>query len=526
MENKGKYYITTAIAYASRKPHIGNTYDIVSADVIARYKRATGYDVFFCTGTDEHGQKIENYAADAGISPQEYVDNISSEIKRICSLLGSTHTHFIRTTDDYHVAAVQKIFTKLYEQGDIYKDSYEGWYCVPCESFFTDTQAEGGVCPDCGRPLVRAKEEAYFFKMSKYQDRLLNFMEENPDFVTPENIRREMINNFIKPGLQDLCVSRSSFKWGIPVEFDPKHVVYVWLDALTNYITALGYSPDKKGEKYNKFWPCDVHVIGKDIARFHTIYWPIFLMALGEPLPKKVFAHPWLLFGNDKMSKSKGNVMYADDLVKYFGLDAVRYYLISAMPLTTDGSITYDSIISLFNTDLANTLGNLASRTVAMTKKYFGGTIPASSEPTEFDKELKDAAKAAYDGFVKNIDAFCLSDAVASAMELCRRANKYIDQTMPWALSKDETKRATLETVIYNLLETLRIAALILSPVMPDACGKILEVIGASDDEFESAAAFGKLRSGATVGDLPILFARLDEAKTLAMIEADQVQNA
>ncbi|MBR6050362.1 MAG: methionine--tRNA ligase, partial [Clostridia bacterium] len=343
MENKGKYYITTAIAYASRKPHIGNTYDVVSADVIARYKRATGYDVFFCTGTDEHGQKIENYAADAGISPQEYVDNISSEIKRICSLLGSTHTHFIRTTDDYHVAAVQKIFTKLYEQGDIYKDSYEGWYCVPCESFFTDTQAEGGVCPDCGRPLVRAKEEAYFFKMSKYQDRLLNFMEENPDFVTPENIRREMINNFIKPGLQDLCVSRSSFKWGIPVEFDPKHVVYVWLDALTNYITALGYASDKKGEKDDKFWPCDVHVIGKDIARFHTIYWPIFLMALGEPLPKKVFAHPWLLFGNDKMSKSKGNVMYADDLVKYFGLDAVRYYLISAMPLTTDGSITYDS---------------------------------------------------------------------------------------------------------------------------------------------------------------------------------------
>ena len=362
--------------------------------------------------------------------------------------------------------------------------------------------------------------------MSKYQDKLLAFLEENPDFITPENIRREMINNFIKPGLQDLCVSRSSFKWGIPVEFDPKHVVYVWLDALTNYITALGYSPDKKGENYNKYWPGEVHVIGKDIARFHTIYWPIFLMALGEPLPKKVFAHPWLLFGNDKMSKSKGNVMYADDLVKYFGLDAVRYYLISAMPLTTDGSITYENVISLFNTDLANTLGNLASRTVAMTKKYFGGTIPASSEPTEFDKELKDAAKAAYDGFVKNIDAFCLSDAVASAMELCRRANKYIDQTMPWALAKDETKRAALETVIYNLLETLRIAALLLSPVMPNACGKILSVIGADGDEFESAATFGGLESGNSVGDLPILFARLDEAKTLQMIEADQVQNA
>ena len=525
MTDKGKFYITTAIAYASRKPHIGNTYDVVSADVIARYKRALGYDVFFCTGTDEHGQKIENYAAEAGVSPQEYVDNISSQIKAICELLGSTHTHFIRTTDDYHVKAVQKIFTKLYEQGDIYKDFYEGWYCVPCESFFTDTQAEGGVCPDCGRPLVRAKEEAYNFKMSKYQDKLLAFLEENPDFITPENIRREMINNFIKPGLQDLCVSRSSFKWGIPVEFDPKHVVYVWLDALTNYITALGYSPDKKGENYGKYWPCDVHVIGKDIARFHTIYWPIFLMALGEPLPKKVFAHPWLLFGNDKMSKSKGNVMYADDLIKYFGLDAVRYYLISAMPLTTDGSITYDSVISLFNTDLANTLGNLASRTVAMTKKYFDGVIPSPAEATEFDAELKDAATAAYKGFVENIESYHLSDAVGAAMELCRRANKYIDLTTPWALAKDESQKGRLGTVIYNLLETLRISALLLSPVMPDACGKIIAAIGADGDEFESAASFGGLKSGAAVGDLPILFARIDEAKMLQTIEADKAEN-
>lgn len=525
MTNKGKFYITTAIAYASRKPHIGNTYDVVSADVIARYKRALGYDVFFCTGTDEHGQKIENYAAEAGVSPQEYVDKISSQIKAICDMLGSTHTHFIRTTDDYHVKAVQKIFTKLYEQGDIYKDFYEGWYCVPCESFFTDTQAEGGVCPDCGRPLVRAKEEAYNFKMSKYQDKLLAFLEENPDFITPENIRREMINNFIKPGLQDLCVSRSSFKWGIPVEFDPKHVVYVWLDALTNYITALGYSPDKKGENYGKYWPCDVHVIGKDIARFHTIYWPIFLMALGEPLPKKVFAHPWLLFGNDKMSKSKGNVMYADDLIKYFGLDAVRYYLISAMPLTTDGSITYDSVISLFNTDLANTLGNLASRTVAMTKKYFDGVIPSPAEATEFDAELKDAATAAYKGFVENIESYHLSDAVGAAMELCRRANKYIDLTTPWALAKDESQKGRLGTVIYNLLETLRISALLLSPVMPDACGKILAAIGADGDEFESAATFGGLKSGAAVGDLPILFARIDEAKMLQAIEADKAEN-
>ena len=522
MTNKGKFYITTAIAYASRKPHIGNTYDVVSADVIARYKRARGYDVFFCTGTDEHGQKIENYAAEAGISPQQYVDNISAEIKRICELLGSTHTHFIRTTDDYHVKAVQKLFTKLYTQGDIYKDSYEGWYCVPCESFFTDTQAKDGVCPDCGRPLRREKEEAYFFKMSKYQDKLLSFLEQNPDFVTPENIRREMINNFIKPGLQDLCVSRSSFKWGIPVEFDQKHVVYVWLDALTNYITALGYSPDKKDEKYEKYWPCDVHVIGKDIARFHTIYWPIFLMALGEPLPKKVFAHPWLLFGNDKMSKSKGNVMYADDLVELFGLDAVRYYLASAMPLTTDGSITYESVISCFNTDLANTFGNLASRTVAMTKKYFGGTVPAPAEPTEFDAELKESAKAAYDGFVENIENYRISDAVNSAMELSRRANKYIDLTTPWALAKDESQKARLGTVIYNLLETLRIASLLLTPVMPGACGKILSVIGAEGDEFESAATFGALKDGYAVGDLPILFARVDEAKMMEKINGDK----
>lgn len=521
MENKGKFYITTAIAYASRKPHIGNTYDVVSADVIARYKRARGYDVFFCTGTDEHGQKIENYAKDAGVSPQAYVDDISSQIKAICDLLGSTHTHFIRTTDDYHVKSVQKIFTKLYEQGDIYKSEYEGWYCVPDETFFTDTQAESGICPDCGRPLVRAKEEAYFFKMSKYQDKLLAFLEENPDFITPENIRREMINNFIKPGLQDLCVSRSSFTWGIPVEFDPKHVVYVWLDALTNYITALGYSPDKKGENYGKYWPCDVHVIGKDIARFHTIYWPIFLMALGEPLPKKVFAHPWLLFGNDKMSKSKGNVMYADELVNYFGLDAVRYYLISEMPLTTDGSITYENVISRFNTDLANTLGNLASRTVAMTKKYFGGVIPTPAEPTEFDAELKDAAKAAYDGFVESIENYRLSDAADAAMELSRRANKYIDQTMPWALAKDESQKGRLATVIYNLLETLRVSALLLSPIMPDACEKILSVIGADGDEFESAATFGGLKDGVTVGDLPILFARVDEAKMIEKIEAD-----
>ena len=518
MENKGKFYITTAIPYASQKPHIGNSYDIVVCDIIARYKRALGYDVFFCTGTDEHGQKIENLAAAKGVSPKEYANGISETIQNIWAMLGSTHTHFIKTTDDYHVDAAQKIFKKLYDQGDIYKDAYEGWYCVPDESFYTDTQAKDGVCPDCGRPLTRAKEEAYFFKMSKYQDRLLAFLEENPDFITPENIRREMINNFIKPGLQDLCVSRSSFKWGIPVDFDPDHVIYVWLDALINYITALGYTPDEKGENYVKYWPCDVHVIGKDIARFHTIYWPIFLMALGEPLPKKVFAHPWLMFGSDKMSKSRGNVIYPDDLVRLFGLDAVRYYLASAMPLTTDGSITYESVISMFNTDLANTLGNLASRTVAMTKKYFGGTVPAPAEPTEFDGELIAAAAAAYKGFTENLESYHISDAVDAAMELCRRANKYIDLTTPWALAKDESQKARLGTVIYNLLETLRISALLLSPVMPDACSKILAALGAENDEFESAATFGSLKDGVLVGELPILFARIDEAKLLQEI--------
>ena len=355
MENKGKFYITTAIAYASRKPHIGNTYEIVLSDAIARYKRSRGYDVFFCTGTDEHGQKIENLANEAGITPQTYVDGISGEIKNIWDMLGCKYDHFIRTTDDYHEEAVKKIFKRLYEQGDIYKSSYEGWYCVPCESFFTDTQAEGGVCPDCGRPLVREHEESYFFKMSKYQDKLMNYIEEHPEFIVPESRRKEMVNNFLKPGLQDLCVSRSSFKWGIPVDFDDKHVVYVWLDALTNYITALGFDGEKGGEKYAKYWPADVHVIGKDIVRFHTIYWPIFLMALGEPLPKQVFGHPWLLFGMDKMSKSKGNVIYADDLIRRFGLDAVRYYLLSEMPYNNDGSITYENVINRYNTDLANT---------------------------------------------------------------------------------------------------------------------------------------------------------------------------
>ena len=522
MENKGKFYITTAIAYASRKPHIGNTYEIVLSDAIARYKRSRGYDVFFCTGTDEHGQKIENLANEAGITPQTYVDGISGEIKNIWDMLGCKYDHFIRTTDDYHEEAVKKIFKRLYEQGDIYKSSYEGWYCVPCESFFTDTQAEGGVCPDCGRPLVREHEESYFFKMSKYQDKLMNYIEEHPEFIVPESRRKEMVNNFLKPGLQDLCVSRSSFKWGIPVDFDDKHVVYVWLDALTNYITALGFDGEKGGEKYAKYWPADVHVIGKDIVRFHTIYWPIFLMALGEPLPKQVFGHPWLLFGMDKMSKSKGNVIYADDLIRRFGLDAVRYYLLSEMPYNNDGSITYENVINRYNTDLANTLGNLVSRTVAMTKKYFDGVIPAPSAEEGPDAELKAEAAKAYAGFVANFDEYRAQDALEAVFTLLRRANKYIDETTPWALAKDESKMERLGTVLYNLLETLRISALLLRAIIPESADKILTTIGCYEHEFESASAFGLVKPGVTVGEQSVLFARLDEAKILSEIEAEK----
>lgn len=521
MNNNGKFYLTTAIPYASGKPHIGNVYDIVAADAIARFKREQGYDVYFVTGTDEHGQKVEDLAAAKGVSPKEYVDEVVATIKDIWALMGASYDKFIRTTDEEHVKCIQKIFTKLYEQGDIYKTTYDGLYCVPCESYFTETQAPDGVCPDCGRPLVHSSEEAYKFRMSKYQERIEKFYEECPDFAVPESRKKEMINNFIKPGIQDLCVTRSTIKWGVPVPFDPKHVVYVWLDALPNYISALGYDPENPSELYKKYWPCDLHVIGKDIIRFHMIYWPAFLMALGEPVPKKIFAHPWILFSGDKMSKSKGNIIYPDDAVNYFGLDAVRYYLLAETPYASDGNITYESVISVFNTDLANTLGNLVSRTVSMTKKYFGGVIPAPAEKGEPDDELIAAAKAAYEGFTENMESYHIADAIASVFDLLRRANKYVDETTPWSLAKDEAKADRLKTVIYNLLESLRISAVLLAPVMPETCEKILHAVNAENTGIDCAATFGMLEAGKEVNDVGVLFARIDEAKMLERIAAD-----
>ena len=481
-----KFYITTAIAYTSRKPHIGNTYEIVLTDAIARMKRMEGCDVFFCTGTDEHGQKIEEIAKDAGITPKEHVDKISGEVRRIWDTMNTSYDYFIRTTDDYHEKAVQKIFKKLYEQGDIYKSEYSGMYCTPCESFWTESQLKDGCCPDCGRPVKPAKEEAYFFRMSKYQDRLIKHIEEHPDFIVPESRKKEMINNFLKPGLQDLCVSRTSFKWGIPVDFDDKHVIYVWLDALTNYITALGYDPDHIGENYKKYWPADVHVIGKDILRFHTIYWPIFLMALDLPLPKQVFGHPWLLFASDKMSKSKGNVIYADDLVKLFGVDAVRYYLLSAMPYAQDGSITYEMFITKYNAELANTLGNLVNRTVAMANKYFGGEINAASTENDLDEDLKNTALSALSGVVSAMDEYKTADALQKIIALAQRSNKYIDETMPWALAKDENQHARLKTVLSNLMEAIRYIGVLLLPFMPDTSASILEQINAQGSDLAS----------------------------------------
>lgn len=522
MKEKGKFYITTAIAYASRKPHFGNTYEVIMTDALARFKRQVGYDVFFLTGTDEHGQKIENYAKEAGISPQAYVDNVAAEIKRIWDLMGSSYDKFIRTTDDYHVRSVQHIFKKLYDKGDIYKGHYEGWYCTPCESFFTETQVTDCKCPDCGATVTKAQEEAYFFKMSNYADRLIQYIEDHPEFIEPESRKKEMVNNFLKAGLQDLCVSRSSFTWGVPITFDEKHVTYVWIDALSNYITALGYDPDNETqpELFNKFWPADVHIIGKDILRFHTIYWPIILMALDVPLPKKVFGHPWFNFGMDKMSKSKGNVIYADELAEIFGVDGVRYYALAEMPYNSDGSITYENIINRYNTDLANNLGNLVNRTIAMTKKYFDGVVPAPGAEEGTDAELKaEVAKAkasAYD----LMENYHIADALEEIFSMLRRANKYIDETTPWTLAKSEETKGRLGTVMYNLLETIRTAAVLLTPFIPATAEKIFTQINTDKRDYDSVETFGALESGKSVGEAAVLFARLDEEKILADVEA------
>lgn len=523
-EKKEKFYITTAIAYTSRKPHIGNTYEIVLTDSIARFKRLQGYDVFMLTGTDEHGQKIEEYAKAAGVTPKEYVDKVSGEIRQICDLLNTSYDKFIRTTDEYHEKIVQKIFKKLYEQGDIYKGTYEGMYCTPCESFWTESQLIDGKCPDCGREVKPAKEEAYFLKLSKYQKRLEEFIESHENFIYPEARKKEMLNNFIKPGLQDLCVSRTSFKWGIPVDFDPGHVIYVWIDALSNYITALGYDPDGSSDLYKKYWPADVHIIGKDIVRFHTIYWPIMLMALGEPLPKQVFGHPWLLFGEDKMSKSKGNVIYADDLVDLLGVDAVRYYLLSEMPYASDGSITYETIIERYNSDLANTFGNLVNRTIAMQNKYFDGVICKPTDNDAVDDELKRFALDTVAKVEKCFETYRVADAIDSVLSLAKRSNKYIDETAPWVLAKDESKKARLGTVLYNLLEAIRFIAVLLSPFVPETSEKIFAQLNCDIKSYDSLKSFGALIPGIKVGKAKALFERIDAEKMLADIAAKQEQ--
>ena len=524
MEEKKKYYITTAIAYTSGKPHIGNTYEIVLADSIARFKRQQGYDVFFQTGTDEHGQKIEMKAQDAGISPQEFVDNVSGEIKRIWDLMGTSYDKFIRTTDKYHEKQVQKIFKKLYDKGDIYKGFYEGMYCTPCESFWTPSQLVDGKCPDCGRPCQPAKEEAYFLKLGKYTNKLIEHIEAHPEFIQPESRKNEMMNNFIKAGLQDLCVSRTSFKWGIPVDFDDKHVVYVWLDALTNYITGLGYDADgNSDEKFNKYWPADLHLIGKDILRFHTIYWPIMLMALDIPLPKQIFGHPWLLQGDGKMSKSKGNVIYADDLVEMFGVDAVRYFVLHEMPFENDGIITWELMVERMNSELANTLGNLVNRTIAMTNKYFGGVVNNTAAVTDFDEDLMKVVTSARELVENNMNKLRVADAMTEIFTLFKRCNKYIDETMPWALAKDESKQDELAHVLYNLVESITIGANLLTPYMPETAERILAQLNAQARDYDDLNKFGLRENGVKVTDTPeILFARLDLEEVLA--KAEEIQ--
>ena len=521
-----KYYITTAIAYTSGKPHIGNTYEIVLADSIARFKRQQGYDVFFQTGTDEHGQKIELKAEEAGITPKEFVDNVSTEIKRIWDLMNTSYDKFIRTTDADHEAQVQKIFKKLYDQGDIYKGYYEGLYCTPCESFFTESQLVDGKCPDCGRPVTPAKEEAYFFKMSKYAPRLIDYINTHPEFIQPVSRKNEMMNNFLLPGLQDLCVSRTSFTWGIPVSFDPKHVTYVWLDALTNYITGIGYDCDgNSSEQFNKLWPADLHLIGKDIIRFHTIYWPIFLMALDLPLPKQVFGHPWLLQGDGKMSKSKGNVIYADDLVDLFGVDAVRYFVLHEMPFENDGVITWELLVERMNSDLANTLGNLVNRTISMSNKYFGGVVTKTGAAEEVDDDLKEVVTATKAKVAAKMEELRVADAMTEIFGLFKRCNKYIDETMPWALAKDEAKKDRLEEVLYNLVESITIGACLLESFMPETTEKILAQLNAEKRSYEELDQFGLYVSGNKVTDQPqILFQRLDVKEVMEKVEVIQAK--
>ena len=529
---KEKYYVTTAIAYTSAKPHIGNTYEIVLADLIARIKRKQGYDVFFQTGTDEHGEKIELKAEANGVTPKEYVDGVAKEIKRIWDLMDTSYDKFIRTTDDYHEKQVQKIFKKLYEQGDIYKGEYNGWYCTPCESFWTESQLVDGKCPDCGREVKMAKEEAYFFKMSKYADRLMKYYDENPNFITPISRKNELVNNFLKPGLQDLCVSRTSFKWGIPVDFDDRHVVYVWLDALTNYITGIGYDCDgNSSDTYKRYWPANLHIIGKDIIRFHCIYWPIFLMALGEELPKQIFGHPWLLQDGGKMSKSKGNVIYADDLVDFYGVDAVRYFLLSQMPFDNDGVINWDIVTDTVNGELANVYGNLVKRTIAMCNKYFGGVVENANVVEPVDEELITLCKSTKKKLEEKVDQFRIADGLSDVFTLLRRANKYIDETMPWALFNDERRHDRLKTVLYNLIETIVIATSLLEPFMPKSTAEILKQLGVEERSWEDLDKFGLIENGHKVTDKPeIVFNRLDNKeineKVKAMYEARKPQES